>query len=395
MHCSTWPVVQSVSATNSRQMRGIETPPRDDEFELSLFGPGVGESVAIHLGYGDWAIVDSCRNPHTRAAAAMTYLDALAVPLERAIKLIVLTHWHDDHIRGASDILERATSAKLVCSSKWDDPALYEAMATAIESNVDATGFDEMSRMFRILHERRLPDQRIGSTGPVWAAEGMVLFNRASAEDRGQHPAEVVALSPSPGTQALSLHALSDFLPRVGAPQRRAVRVSPNQSSVVVQVRAGNRSALLGADLEQSSNPAVGWEAVVRSTVRPEARSEIFKVPHHGSSNAHNEKVWSTMLTPDPVACLTPFSKGVRPLPGTDDVERLLRHTSRAYCTRAPQSGRPRKRSPAVQRTIRETTRRHRVVEGRWGQVRVRGRLCGTSPLDVELHGAAYRVKHR
>jgi hypothetical protein len=36
-----------------------QTPPRPDELELSLFGSGIGESLAVHLGNGEWAIVDS------------------------------------------------------------------------------------------------------------------------------------------------------------------------------------------------------------------------------------------------------------------------------------------------------------------------------------------------
>ena len=34
--------------------------PSAREIEVSLFGPGYGECVLVHLGEGQWMIVDSC-----------------------------------------------------------------------------------------------------------------------------------------------------------------------------------------------------------------------------------------------------------------------------------------------------------------------------------------------
>lgn len=35
-------------------------PPDAQEMEITLFGPGYGESVVVHLGDQHWFIVDSC-----------------------------------------------------------------------------------------------------------------------------------------------------------------------------------------------------------------------------------------------------------------------------------------------------------------------------------------------
>lgn len=35
------------------------TGPRLDEIEVSLLGPGYGESVVVHMGGGEWMVVDS------------------------------------------------------------------------------------------------------------------------------------------------------------------------------------------------------------------------------------------------------------------------------------------------------------------------------------------------
>ena len=41
-------------------MTNTGDPPGDEEFELTLFGPGYGESIVMHVGAGEWVIVDSC-----------------------------------------------------------------------------------------------------------------------------------------------------------------------------------------------------------------------------------------------------------------------------------------------------------------------------------------------
>src|SRR5438067_455186 len=37
-------------------------PPDSSELELSVFGPGRGECLVVHLGAGEWMVVDSCLN---------------------------------------------------------------------------------------------------------------------------------------------------------------------------------------------------------------------------------------------------------------------------------------------------------------------------------------------
>ena len=318
------------------------------------------------------------------------YLDSIGIDVDHAVKLIVVSHWHDDHIRGVAETLVRAKSATVAWSIKYDHAAFFRAIETARSSRLDQTGFTEMSRILEILMERRQAKQPPESVGPLWAGEGTVLFQRTGQTNIPA--AQVMALSPSHGTQTLAMHELQGFLPVAGAPQRKATRVTPNQRSVVLSILAGNRSALLGADLENSPNPATGWRAVVSSPVRPQVSNEVFKAPHHGSQNAHNEGVWTEMLDPEPIVCLTPFLKGRKPLPSPDDIDRLLQRSTRVFCTCPPRTGRPRGRSSTVDRTIREVARRHRVVEARSGHIRIRGPLRKPSSLEVDLYGPAYRV---
>jgi len=54
-----------------------DVPPQPDEFELSLFGPGVGECIVTHIGYGQWVVVDSRLSPDTKQPIALSYLNRL------------------------------------------------------------------------------------------------------------------------------------------------------------------------------------------------------------------------------------------------------------------------------------------------------------------------------
>src|SRR5208283_1490967 len=92
------------------------TSPAVDEMEVSLFGPGYGESVVIHIGNNLWILIDSCLNPRTQQPACLEYLRRLGVDIQRSVKLIVATHWHDDHVRGLGSVFRECASACLVLS---------------------------------------------------------------------------------------------------------------------------------------------------------------------------------------------------------------------------------------------------------------------------------------
>lgn len=84
------------------------TPPGTGESELTLFGPGYGESIALHIGDGVWIVVDSCIDDE-KEPRALRYLEGLGLDPARAVALIVATRWHDDHIRGMAAVPGTAT----------------------------------------------------------------------------------------------------------------------------------------------------------------------------------------------------------------------------------------------------------------------------------------------
>ncbi len=104
-------------------MVDFSLPPKSNEIEISLFGPGYGEALLVHFGKNHWVSVDSCvdeqKNPIT-----LKYLEAMGLQADSSLKQIIATHWHDDHIRGISKILKACPDSEFICSSAL---RLYES----------------------------------------------------------------------------------------------------------------------------------------------------------------------------------------------------------------------------------------------------------------------------
>ena len=102
-------------------------PPRADEIEISLFGPGCGESLVLHLGHGDWMIVDSCIDNVSAGPASLRYLRDLGIDPARQVKWILTTHWHDDHIRGLSATLRLCEGPNLPAPLHSGEQSSYDS----------------------------------------------------------------------------------------------------------------------------------------------------------------------------------------------------------------------------------------------------------------------------
>lgn len=364
------------------------TPPKLDELEVSIIGPGRGECVIVHLGGNVWCIVDSCIARGHSEPVAVEYLNSFENGALRRVRLIVATHWHDDHIRGLASMFRQMPDAHFVCSQALNTDqflTLVESVGATIQG---LSGVDEFASIFKILLERA-PDQKARKlASPKWAIANRELLHLAG----GAHsfPAAVTAVSPSDGTVKLALNDIATLIPRVGDLQTRITNQAPNRTSVALWVEAGTRRVLLGADLEHTHHSGEGWMAVLASHSDP-TTATLFKVPHHGSPNADCPEVWARMLVPNPIAIVTPFSSG-RSLPQRSDLRRLRRYTDRLYCTLLS-PGKPPPRDSFVNKTMRRVATERRVVDGPPGHVRVRWSLSSdeTDPV-VELFSGAYRV---
>jgi hypothetical protein len=365
-----------------------EPPPKPDELEISVFGPGVGECTVVHLGNGEWIIVDSCIDRVSGNPIALEYLSGLQVDISRQVQVVVVTHWHDDHIQGIARVLEASSTAKCVCSAALIDREFFTFVAGSKDRAPVSSYESEFSAIFALLESRAPAGTRPESIGPEWVLGNQCIYRGTLAN--------VYTLSPSPGTLTLSLRERAQMLwerPEKGQPKKRPIALGPNQTSVVLWIEFEFFNVLLGGDLQNSVSPNMGWTAILLSSVRPPGTAGAYKVAHHASPNADNPQIWTGLLDANPLAVVTPYLSGPRPLPQREDKKRIDRYTKQAYCTGSRTGWQTKQRNPIVERAARLRHRKLRAIEGPMGQVRARiGVKQDSSSLRVELFRGAQKL---
>jgi beta-lactamase superfamily II metal-dependent hydrolase len=336
------------------------TPPESDEVEISLFGPGYGECVLVHLGRGDWMMVDSCRNTGTQVQPALDYLAAMGVNIAAAIRLTVISHWDDDHIGGLSDVIQATPEAEVWCSTAMT--ASREFLALVEQRETLGLALGSGAREFRtaldLIVSRGSSVQFAIASSPLYARP---------AHNRDE--CVVTALSPSSQSFLAAQQQLARIVsePALIVPRLRQAR--PNHNSIALWIAFPAVSVVLGADLEVTRDNRTGWEAVVTGKFKPRKRASLIKLPHHGSANAHSPNFWNRMLVRRPAALVTPWRSV---LPIATDVARICNTTSEAYITRRDVPGNFYRYEPAVGRAMRAAMLNRRPVGGPFGHVRAR-----------------------
>lgn len=341
-------------------------------FEVSLFGPGKGESVVVHLGAGRWIVVDSCRDQRSGAVAALQYLRGIGVDLATDVRAVVATHAHDDHFAGIADIVEACPVAIIVTSQAL---ITREFLALVVAEHeiagvTNTSSYREYRRIFELAQQRK--DPGTGKRPLVRASENKILLDLPGL---GAAPSvSVTALSPSEHAVTRAQEVLAkNYLREMGERTRRST-LDPNEASIALWVRAGGVSVLLGADL-LSGPRGCGWGAVLEG-FSPTEPATLYKAAHHGSSTSHHDELWKQLLARDPVVLLTPFRNGNVDIPKDTDIAYFLTHTDKAWTTspRKPTSSKAFQRQSAK---LGSLARNPRNPDGIVGHVRARVPLTG------------------
>jgi Metallo-beta-lactamase superfamily len=332
----------------------VGSGPGPDEFELSFFGPGFGECIVVHVGDGHWSIIDSCvdtKDTADRRPVAEKYLRAIGVPLNPGVELIVASHWHSDHVRGLGRLVELCGNARFACAQAMvgeEFQVFAEQMATAAAAT-DGAKLTDFREAIRHIKARN---------GVIRFATGNKLMSAwSSPHEPGSNRCSIRALSPSDREYTLFLEEIAAARPEPTQPKRAAVPTSPNLVSVVLHVQFERASVLLGADMEAHHDPSRGWTAAVaEGRMAGLGKSDVLKVPHHGSQTGHHEEVWRDLLISRPLGVVTPFNRlpDDKKLPTAEDVLRMQRLTSRLFQTAPAQRSNSRGREPAVERGLVE-----------------------------------------
>lgn len=357
--------------------------PRHDVAEICVFGPNYGECILVHVGDHKWIIVDSCVNESGRAEA-LQYLEDIGIDASTSVSCVIASHWHDDHVRGISEIIAQCNNAEFVCPAALSKREFFEiAAAGGMEVFFANTGVREFKEVLAQLKAR--------SKVPVFASEGhRLLLTKTTLGS-----VEIWATSPSHQAFSETLTWFASLVPRKNGPIGAIpIPPAPNDASIVVWIDFNWTQLLLGSDMESHGDSASGWERIhLRHPINfPNQKGTLFKIPHHGSENGYFRGVWDDMLHPEPVAIVSPFLNGSVKLPTAVEVERINKHTTNGFITgdgrKRPKINRP----AAVQRILRQCPSPPTTPVMPNGWIRCRAQNLGNPQWEVQLFGHAKKL---
>lgn len=360
--------------------------PLPDQIEINLFGGGnaYGETVLIHLGYNTWIVVDSILNPHSNIPLVLEYFENIDENPSN-IKLIIATHWHDDHIKGINDIYIKSGS-DFIISEALSKPFLAKLITLDEYKQTQNSGLKEFGKIISTSSSRKNPLKR--------AIQDRILYSSVV----NNTIIKVTALSPSDKAIELFQKEMTEILNEAYNLNLAFKKNNQNHSSIVVLVEVGNTKILLGADLEVTSDVNTGWQQVCNSILSPKDKSvEIFKIPHHGSINGHHDNVWQSIICDNHIAILTPYGFGKKKLPSPDDMARILKGSHESYITSTDLTSRKsKKRDTKVNKILNEFN--YNVFERRFdfGQIQLRREIEAQvgAKFEVILYGNASRLSN-
>jgi competence protein ComEC len=207
---------------------------------------GQGDALALSVGPAEAVVVDTGPDP-AKADHCLTLLGVRKVPL------LVLTHFHADHVDGIPGVLKGRSVTEIETTDDPDPPrgaaeVTAWASAASVPTSVAAAG--EHRRFGPVSWDVLWPDPTVSPPPPPEPA-------RASRR-KGRHQARA---SPHGGGEEGS---------------------GPNNSSIVLQVTVTTRDGpvrlLLTGDIEPPSQAAI-------LAAHPDLAADVLKVPHHGSAH--------------------------------------------------------------------------------------------------------------
>jgi len=332
--------------------------------EVSLLGTGggYGESIVIHLGENNWMVVDSCINPESKRSIPLEYLEQKGVNVKKEVKLIVCTHWHDDHVRGISELLSVCETAKFCMADTTDREKFMLLLRIDFEkskSQPRESSMREIKNCFEILMARNQP-------ATVAFQDRLLLKLQVNALD-----AAIYSLSPSDLVKQEFNSELSVLINEFG-PSRKIINRTPNEKCVVLYINVNGHGILLGADMEVSNDNRRGWRCILNECECLVDPCSLFKIPHHGSSNGYEERIWNELLSENVTAKLTPWNKG-KGLPTKKMLNTFVSKTNKLYITSLTSySGSQKKRSRDLSKAISRLNPTLREEKFDFGIVRCR-----------------------
>jgi beta-lactamase superfamily II metal-dependent hydrolase len=302
---------------------------RSKRLEVHILNGGYGESIIVRLPNGRWGVVD-CYAPtpsDPRTNPTVVFLKEHRV---RHLEFVCLTHPHDDHFRGMSQLF-RSFQVKRF----WRSPALtpehlrnflsrgrVEAEERGDTRSEEA--LNDLQRTLQLVGNLRRSQQLIVESPGI----NTVLYPwPVGGSSPGLDDLEIKTIAP-PG------NAVEGFIENLGrcfTADGKLTTDGPslhcNDVSLALLIRYGETRVILGGDVEGPS-----WQCILRAVDKSTLTVRGVKVSHHGSPTGYCTGLWRVFSAAGkPVAVITPSLRHRLPTRGA--VAHIRRHAEAVFVT--------------------------------------------------------------
>ena len=297
------PQAQDRWPTRSRFPR-IKTTSQDGVVDVQQ-----GDGAVVWTPKGRLITIDGGDNPLFARFLAARFPGS-SDQARQEIDAMVVTHGDADHFSGLVEIQESETAAGLAAHKrlfaqprrvyhnglvKRPGPASLKSFGATVESGGDVVATDLASDLLAVpATQMNAPFKAWRKALQAWSAAGPIEFRRLAKGDAqafaflGDEGIEVEVLGPIPvkagGKDGLPfLREPKDGVPLTHLdfqPGSRSASHTINGHSIVLRLTFGNVRMLFAGDLNNASEERLAADHAAGTI---DLRSEILKVPHHGS----------------------------------------------------------------------------------------------------------------
>jgi hypothetical protein len=355
-------------------------PPNENELEITVFGPGYGESIVLHVPGIGWGVIDSCEVRKHPTPLALHYLLNLLSPPYPKLAFVLLTHPHEDHYKGLDKIIrEYPGGVERIC--RYEGDGVRELKRYLVQQRVAGNYVSPgLVNVFKTIGEAEKAGVNFRRLG-----EMTLVFDLKNVPIEGYGTANIclMALSPSAASCQKYVDTLFKAFPQRGKPVQPVPDEAHNLISVALLLKIGEIQVIFGSDVETGLKNNTGWNGIIFNRDCPELWTNLIKVSHHGSEDGFNPLAWQNHgKRMKPIAIITPFCHGSTLLPKKKDIENIKRVSNKVGITSSIQFGKdlykyyPRD----VVRNLSTHARSLKVIEypEKIGFIRVRYLLDGT-----------------
>jgi len=417
-------------------MVGIATkilPFGPNEAEVTLIGgtSGYGESVVVRYGESEWAIIDSCIDSLTQTCLPIAYLQEIGVDIATQVKYVICTHWHDDHIKGLHKVLEACSNEVIFCVAIASEPLsfLYEIQRSNLYEP-DRGVRKELILAMDIVNEKGINVRRLIQDLPVFKTGSCVCTALSPSQKELDNFYKELAYATTEQGQVMTQKEMLKALPiatiekaenitkdvfaslerdfdakqtvfsevdsyELVRLKEEAKQSKPNinDRSVALLFTICGHHAVLGADLEVTSDSASGWQSVNDCMSMVGVSAGIFKIPHHGSSTGYYELFLRNHINPSATGKVSTWLKGKKVLPEKDVLNRYREYLSGLFITSDPSYLTGKFTSPEYKKVMEETTESIVDIKTQCGIVQSRLDLtCDSDDWLTRVYGSAKLV---